>query len=55
MLLRIDLWVKVVVEVDVLGDGIKNFKFRGIGNTKKRAKEAAARCAVRELTKRNLF
>ena len=43
---------KVVVEVDLSG---KAAFFRGIGNTRKRAKEAAARCAVRELTRRNLF
>ena len=47
---------KVVVEVDLTGDrGARAAFFRGIGNTRKRAKEAAARCAVRELTRRNLF
>ena len=46
---------KVVVAVDVAGGGDVKAFFRGIGNTRKRAKEAAARCAVRELTKRNLF
>ena len=47
--------VLVEVEVGLASGRAKQFFFRGIGNTKKRAKEASARCAIRELIKRNLF
>jgi endoribonuclease Dicer len=46
---------KANVIVEVLVDNGEKFLFRGLGNVNKRAKDAAARCATRELTKRGMF